>query len=72
MEKGVVFCGTPDQVYDQLKKFYDHVGGFGNLLSMGQAGHLSHADTCKSLKLLANEVYPRLKELSKSKSIAAA
>ena len=72
MAKGIVFCGTPDQVYDQLKKFYDHVGGFGNLLSMGQAGHLSHEDTKKSLKLLAKEVYPRLKELGKPTSIAAA
>jgi alkanesulfonate monooxygenase SsuD/methylene tetrahydromethanopterin reductase-like flavin-dependent oxidoreductase (luciferase family) len=72
MAKGIVFCGTPDQVYDQLKKFYDHVGGFGNLLSMGQAGHLSHEDTKKSLTLLAKEVYPRLKELGKPTSIAAA
>ena len=66
------YGGTPDQVYDQLKKFYDHVGGFGNLLSMGQAGHLSHEDTKKSLTLLAKEVYPRLKELGKPTSIAAA
>ncbi len=72
MAKGIVFCGTPDQVYDQLKRFYDHVGGFGNLLSMGQAGHLSHEDTKKSLTLLAKEVYPRLKELGKPTSIAAA
>lgn len=71
MEKGIVFCGSPDQVFDQLKKFYDHVGGFGNLLSMGQAGHLSHDDTCKSLNLLAKEVYPRLKELSAPRSIAS-
>ncbi len=72
MAKGVVFCGTPDQVYEQLKKFHDHVGGFGNLLSMGNAGHLSHEDTQKSLRLLAKEVYPRLKELGQAKSIAAA
>ena len=72
IEKGIVFCGTPDQVFDQLKKFYDHVGGFGHLLSMGQAGHLSHEDTCKSLRLMARELYPRLKELGQQKSIAAA
>ncbi len=72
MAKGVVFCGTPDQVFDQLKKFHEHVGGFGNLLSMGNAGHLSHEDTQKSLRLLAKEVYPRLKELGQAKSIAAA
>ena len=72
IEKGIVFCGTPDQVFDQLKKFYEHVGGFGHLLSMGQAGHLSHEDTCKSLRLMASELYPRLKELGQQKSIAAA
>ena len=72
MAKGIVFCGTPDQVYDQLKKFYDHVGGFGHLLSMGQAGHLSHEGTCKSLRLMATELYPRLKGLGKLTSIATA
>ncbi|HEU0217890.1 MAG TPA: LLM class flavin-dependent oxidoreductase, partial [Stellaceae bacterium] len=35
---GLVFAGTPDDVWDQLKAFYDHVGGFGHLLMMGQGG----------------------------------
>ena len=43
-----------------------------HLLPMVQAGHLSHEDTCKSLRLMATELYPRLKELGKPKSIAAA
>ena len=43
-----------------------------HLLSMVQAGHLSHEDTCKSLRLMATELYPRLKELGKPTSIAAA
>src|SRR5262249_17307475 len=33
----LVFAGTPDDVFDQLTEFYDHVGGFGHLL-MGQGG----------------------------------
>ena len=43
-----------------------------HLLSMVQAGHLSHEDTCKSLRLMATKLYPRLKELGKLTSIAAA
>ena len=43
-----------------------------HLLSMVQAGHLSHEGTCKSLRLMATELYPRLKELGKPTSIAAA
>ena len=43
-----------------------------HLLSMVQAGHLSHEDTCKSVRLMATELYPRLKELGKPTSIAAA
>lgn len=64
--RGNVFWGTPDQVYAQIKKFYDYSGGFGHLLMMGQAGFLSNEDTVKSIKLFAEEVYPRLKELTAS------
>jgi hypothetical protein len=44
-------------------KMYEHVGGFGHLLIMGQAGFLEHEETVKGMKLFAREVYPRLKEL---------
>jgi hypothetical protein len=40
------------------------VGGFGNLLMMGQAGTISHADTVDNLKMFAKHVMPRLQELS--------
>ena len=60
---GTVFCGTPDTVYKQIKAFYDYVGGFGHLLSMGQAGFLDYDESVKSIRLLGREVNPRLKEL---------
>jgi len=60
---GLVFAGTPDDVWDQLKAFYDHVGGFGHLLMMGQGGTISHADTVDNLTLFSKEVLPRLGEL---------
>ena len=64
MENGLVFAGNPDSVYRQVKKMYDHVGGFGHLLMMGQAGFLDHDETVKGMELFSREVYPRLKELT--------
>ena len=57
-----MFAGTPDQVYRQIKKLYDHVGGFGHLLIMGQAGFLEHDETVLGIRTFAREVYPRLRE----------
>ncbi len=64
MARGNVFAGTPDQVYEQIKAFWEYSGGFGHLLMMGQAGFLSYDDTIHSMTLFSNEVYPRLKELT--------
>jgi alkanesulfonate monooxygenase SsuD/methylene tetrahydromethanopterin reductase-like flavin-dependent oxidoreductase (luciferase family) len=63
IDAGLVFAGTPDEVWDQLKSFYDHVGGFGHLLMMGQGGLISHEDTVDNLSLFSKEVLPRLAEL---------
>jgi alkanesulfonate monooxygenase SsuD/methylene tetrahydromethanopterin reductase-like flavin-dependent oxidoreductase (luciferase family) len=63
IEAGTMFAGTPDQVFAQFKKHYDHVGGYGHLLIMGQAGFLEHDDTVHGIRMFAREVYPRLKEL---------
>ena len=35
---GVLFCGTPDEVYAQVVDFVDHCGGMGNLLMMAHGG----------------------------------
>ncbi len=64
LRRGNVFAGTPDQVFDQIKRFWDYSGGFGHMLMMGQAGHMSADATLKSMTLYNNEVYPRLKELA--------
>ncbi len=66
MARGNVFAGTPDQVFQQIKRFWEYSGGFGNLLMMGQAGFMTFDETLKSMKLFSEEVYPRLKELSAS------
>ena len=62
VESGIMFAGTPDQVFQQIKKMHDHVGGFGHLLIMGQAGFLEHDETVRGIKMFAREVYPRLKD----------
>ncbi len=61
IEAGLMFAGTPDQVFRQIKRMYDHVGGFGHLLIMGQAGFLEHDETVRGIRCFAREVYPRLK-----------
>jgi alkanesulfonate monooxygenase SsuD/methylene tetrahydromethanopterin reductase-like flavin-dependent oxidoreductase (luciferase family) len=61
VDAGVMFCGTPDQVYDQIVDFTEYCGGMGNLLMMGHAGFLTHEDTVSSLTIFAQEVMPRLK-----------
>ena len=68
---GAMFAGTPDQVFEQIKRFYDSVGGFGQfLVQMG--GTNSHDEICDSLKLYATEVQPRLDELTRRDAAVAA
>jgi alkanesulfonate monooxygenase SsuD/methylene tetrahydromethanopterin reductase-like flavin-dependent oxidoreductase (luciferase family) len=59
---GMFFVGTPDQVVDQVKRFNDAVGGCDNYLMQVQTGTMSLDTTCKSMKLIADEVLPRLRD----------
>jgi alkanesulfonate monooxygenase SsuD/methylene tetrahydromethanopterin reductase-like flavin-dependent oxidoreductase (luciferase family) len=61
IDAGIMFAGTPDQVYDQIVAFCDYCGGMGNLIMMGHAGPMSHQDTVDNLTMFAKEVLPRLK-----------
>ena len=63
IDAGVAFAGTPDTVFEQIKEFHQHVGGLGQLLMMGQGGHISHDDTVSNLRLFSKEVLPRLSDL---------
>jgi alkanesulfonate monooxygenase SsuD/methylene tetrahydromethanopterin reductase-like flavin-dependent oxidoreductase (luciferase family) len=63
VDAGLVFAGTADDVFGQLKAFYDHVGGFGHLLMMGQGGLLDHDETVANLSLFSKEVLPRVASL---------
>ena len=63
IRSGFMFAGTPEQVFQQIKRHYEYVGGYGHLLIMGQAGFLEHDDTVKGIRNFAREVYPLLKEM---------
>jgi alkanesulfonate monooxygenase SsuD/methylene tetrahydromethanopterin reductase-like flavin-dependent oxidoreductase (luciferase family) len=63
---GIMMAGTPDQVVKQIRKLYDHVGGFGHLLLMGQAGFLEHKETALGIRTFARDVYPQLKEFHRA------
>jgi alkanesulfonate monooxygenase SsuD/methylene tetrahydromethanopterin reductase-like flavin-dependent oxidoreductase (luciferase family) len=67
----VLFAGTPDQVFEQISRFYESVGGFGNLL-VQKGGEMAHDEICDSLSLYANEVQPRLDRLVKHHQMAVA
>jgi alkanesulfonate monooxygenase SsuD/methylene tetrahydromethanopterin reductase-like flavin-dependent oxidoreductase (luciferase family) len=71
MRSGLLFAGTPDQVYRQIVEFYEEIGGFGVMQMMAQAGTMSHADTVDSLTLFAKEVLPRLEEYHAAHRLAA-
>jgi alkanesulfonate monooxygenase SsuD/methylene tetrahydromethanopterin reductase-like flavin-dependent oxidoreductase (luciferase family) len=62
--QGILFAGTPDSIYKQIKDFYDFVGGFGHLVMIGRSGPMTHAETEKSINLFSREVLPRLKAMS--------
>jgi alkanesulfonate monooxygenase SsuD/methylene tetrahydromethanopterin reductase-like flavin-dependent oxidoreductase (luciferase family) len=63
IEQGIAFAGNPDTVYRQIERHYNLVGGYGNLLMLGQSGLLEHEETESGIRLFAREVYPRLREL---------
>jgi alkanesulfonate monooxygenase SsuD/methylene tetrahydromethanopterin reductase-like flavin-dependent oxidoreductase (luciferase family) len=67
----VLFAGTPDQVFEQIRRFYESVGGFGNLL-VQKGGEMAHDEICDSLSLYANEVQPRLDRLVKDHQMVVA
>jgi alkanesulfonate monooxygenase SsuD/methylene tetrahydromethanopterin reductase-like flavin-dependent oxidoreductase (luciferase family) len=72
MDAGIMFCGTPAQVAEQVIDFSEAVGPFGNLLAMAQAGWLSKEETEENLTLLAKEVMPVLEKYVAGKQPALA
>jgi alkanesulfonate monooxygenase SsuD/methylene tetrahydromethanopterin reductase-like flavin-dependent oxidoreductase (luciferase family) len=59
----MLFAGTPDQVFDQIKGFWEHVGGFGHLL-VQVGGTMEAEESADSIRLFAKEVHPRFADLT--------
>ncbi|HWV40684.1 LLM class flavin-dependent oxidoreductase [Pseudorhodoplanes sp.] len=70
IDAGVIFCGTPEQVLEQVGDFRHGVGAFSNLLLMMQCAGLSHEETMSSLNLFAEGVMPRLREAQSPSPLA--
>ena len=64
MARGILFAGSPDTVYQQIMDFYDKVGGFDHLVTVGHSGFMTHAEAEKGIKRFARDVLPRLKEVA--------
>jgi len=62
IERKLMFAGNPDTVFRQIMDCHTELGGFGNLIFIGRSGFLTHAEAEKSLRLLAKDVLPRLRE----------
>jgi alkanesulfonate monooxygenase SsuD/methylene tetrahydromethanopterin reductase-like flavin-dependent oxidoreductase (luciferase family) len=60
-EEGFFFAGSPDSVLEQVTRFYERVGGFGNLLAMVHSGTMGEELVTSSMRLYAEEVLPRVR-----------
>lgn len=63
VDAGVFFVGDPDTVYEQVKAFYDEVGGFGVLLFAVGLPVGSREHRKRSWTLFMEHVAPRLRGL---------
>jgi alkanesulfonate monooxygenase SsuD/methylene tetrahydromethanopterin reductase-like flavin-dependent oxidoreductase (luciferase family) len=62
IQRQIMFAGRPETVAEQIMAAYDVLGGFGHLIFIGRSGFLTHAEAEKSIRLLAKEVVPRVRE----------
>jgi alkanesulfonate monooxygenase SsuD/methylene tetrahydromethanopterin reductase-like flavin-dependent oxidoreductase (luciferase family) len=64
VDNGVWFVGDPDRVAAQIREFHATTGGFGTLLQLGMDYSDNPDGWLRSMKLLAQEVLPRLRDLT--------
>ncbi|WP_230396696.1 LLM class flavin-dependent oxidoreductase [Streptomyces blattellae] len=63
IDNGTVFAGSPETVRGQIERFYELVGGYGNMILMGQAGFMGHDETVAGIRTFADKVLPNLAHL---------
>jgi alkanesulfonate monooxygenase SsuD/methylene tetrahydromethanopterin reductase-like flavin-dependent oxidoreductase (luciferase family) len=59
---GQAYVGTPDQVYEGVKRMYEETGGFGQLMLLCGKDWASPERRVASFKLFMEEVAPRLSD----------
>lgn len=62
-DDGWFILGDPERVYQGIKQLYDESGGFGTLLITMGRDWSTPEKRARSMKLLMEEVYPRLAQL---------
>lgn len=63
VEAGLYIVGSPEQVTDQLQKFYHATGGFGTLLIVCGKSWATRQKRERSMRRFMSEVAPHLREL---------
>lgn len=61
-ESGIAFFGSPESVFQQMKKFFYAVGGLGNYLGMFHGSSMSYGLVRRSMELYSREVLPRFRD----------
>jgi len=69
IDMGMLICGKPSTVLDQLAAHHDAIR-FGTLLCMMQFGTLPEAETRASMERFARDVMPRLREAASARAAA--
>ena len=63
IERGIIFCGSPETVRRQITEAHNELG-FQEFLTMLQFGTMPAELSVKNIKLFAAEVLPALQALS--------
>ena len=63
IDRGLLFCGAPEQIYRQVSELFDEVGGFGTLLLVVGKDWATREQRARSMRRFMTEVAPRLEPL---------
>lgn len=63
LDSGYLCAGDPDAVCETIQDYYTKSGGFGVLLVFAAQGYVPYGHWERSMRLIADQVAPRLKQL---------
>ncbi len=71
-DTGFYWVGSPDTIAETISEYYEESGGFGILLIFAGLPIASQAKVARSMRLLMEEVAPRLAHLDPDRQLATA